>query len=158
MKKETFLVLVIIALLLLNLGTLGYLFMQQQRQTHNFPHHQPPRPDKLIIERLQLNDNQIEQFEESKFKHRSNIIKLEQEAAQLHAAYFSLLKQPKYNYTEADSFQQLLAQNQIEKDSVTFLHFEELKAICTEKQIPLFYNLIEEIGEILTTQPPKRKR
>lgn len=158
MKKENFLVVVVIALLLLNMGTLGYLFIQQKKQHNILFEHRPPRPDKLIIERLQLDEKQIALFEETKFKHRSSINKLEREAAELHAAYFSLLKKDNYTASEIDSFQRLLAINQMQKDSTTFIHFEELKALCNEKQLSLYNNLIEEIGEILTTQPPKKRR
>lgn len=155
MKKETFLIVVVIALLLLNFGTLGYLFLQQKQ---SLPFHRPPRPDKLIIEKLQLNKQQINQFELSKRKHRDGMNYFENEAAQLHAAYFSLLKSVNYNKTEKDSLEKLLAHNQTQKDSVTFLHFEELKSICTTEQLPHFNNLIEEIGEILTSHPPKHRR
>lgn len=155
MKKDTLFIAVIIALLLLNFGTLGFLFLQQKQ---GIMPHRPPRPDKLIIEKLQLNDAQIEQFEQSKRKHRQGMNYFDQEAAQLHATYFSLLKTDTYNEAEKDSLEKILAQNQTQKDSITFLHFEELKSICTKEQLPKFNILIEEIGEILTSPPPKHRR
>jgi len=155
MKKETFLVAVIIFLLLLNLGTLGFLFLQNNRHP-DFPPH-PRRPDRLIIERLKLSSEQIGKFEELKFEHRSGMNKFEHEAAQLHASYFSLLKENNYSQSAVDSLENLLAENQTKKDSITFKHFEDLKDLCNEEQKKYFNGLIEEIGEILTSQPPKRK-
>lgn len=155
MKKETFLVIVIVFLLLLNLGTLGFLFFQNNKYP-DFPPH-PRRPDRLIIERLKLSPEQVEKFEELKFEHRSGMNKLEHEAAQFHASYFSLLKEDNYLQSAVDSFENLLAENQTKKDSITFKHFEDLKAICNEEQKKYFNELIEEIGEILTSQPLKRR-
>lgn len=150
MKKETLLIVLVALLVVLNLGTLGFLLLGNSRHPH------PPRPDKLIIERLELSQEQIVAFEALKKEHRSGINALNQQSKVLYQSYFAILKQDQPNLAQADSIEQLLAQVQAQKDSVTFDHFIKLRALCQPQQKPLFDGLVDELGDILVRQPPKR--
>ncbi len=145
---------VVVALLVLNFGTLGYLFLGKGHRNGGMPHH-PPKPDKVIIERLKLTPAQIEVFEGLKQEHRGGINQLNEASKQLYQAYFGLLKTDTADIAAAQVLEQRLAAVQTQKDSVTFNHFIKLRALCTEEQKPLFDDFVDELGEILTRQPPK---
>lgn len=156
MKRENFLMIVVVLLLLLNFGTLGYLFLV--KPTVQMVGHHPPKPDKLIIERLQLTPEQITVFEELKHEHRSGINQLNHRSKELYEGYFALLKNKPIDMAAADSMEALLAGVQMQKDSVTFYHFIKLRALCTEAQKPLFDGLVDELGHIFTHEPPRPRR
>jgi protein CpxP len=151
MKKENFLMIVVVALLVLNFGTLGYLFLGKgHRNGSMLPH--PPKPDKVIIERLKLNPGQIETFEGLKQEHRSGINQLNEASKQLYQEYFALLKTDTADMAATQVLEQRLAAVQTQKDSFTFNHFIKLRALCTEEQKPLFDDFVDELGEMLTRQ------
>jgi hypothetical protein len=138
------------ALLLINIGTLVFLFMEKPDQR--------PRGnkvvDKLIIEGLKLNDAQVEQFEELKHDHRTQINEVERRERKLQKTYFELLQQSNPNHAVADSVSQLLGAIQQEKLQITFDHFSDLKSICNDEQKVLFDSLIADISRALM-MPPK---
>ena len=157
MKRENFLMLVVVALVVLNFGTLGYLLLNKGQQNNHLPHH-PPKPDKLIIERLKLTPEQIDEFEELKFEHRSGINHLNHESKAVYTEYFALLKTDQPDFATAQLIEQRLAHIQTQKDSVTFMHFVKLRELCTEAQKPLFDDFVDELGDILVRQPPRPAR
>lgn len=153
MRKEHFYKIAIIVLLLLNLGTLGYLFMGNKRPMHGPPPgHEGPAG--LIIERLQLDEEQQQKFEEQRFEHQSKIRAVRKESGELHDALFSLLKNEAIDSIKKDSLQNAIRLVEIKKDEITFEHFQQLKSILKPEQLPLFDGLIEEIGRRLTDNAP----
>jgi periplasmic protein CpxP/Spy len=153
MKKENFLMMVVVALLVLNFGTLGYLFLGKGHNGGMPPH--PPKPDKVIIERLKLTPEQVGEFEVLKHEHHSGINQLNEASKQLYQEYFGLLKSDTADIAAAQVLEQRLAEVQMQKDSVTFDHFIKLRALCTDEQKPLFDDFVDELGEILVRQPPR---
>lgn len=149
--------LVVVALIVLNGGTLGYLLINKGPQRGNFPptHH---RPEKQIIERLKLTPEQAEVFEDLKNEHSSGIKGFNEKSKELYQAYFALLKKDSPDLVAADSMQQLLAQVQEQKDSLTFDHFMKLRILCTDEQKPLFDDFVDELGNVFTAPPPPKPR
>jgi protein CpxP len=152
MKRETLLTLAVLALLVINTGTLLYVFTSNKKQGPPFGN---PRVDRLIIEGLQLNENQIGQFDELKHDHRSRINEVEREERKLQKVYFELLQQSQPDHQVADSISGLLGSIQEKKLEITFDHFSDLKGICTDEQKVLFDSLIGDISRALM-MPPKR--
>ncbi len=146
--------LVVVALLVLNFGTLGYLFLGKGHPNGGMPPHHP-KPDKLIIERLQLTPEQITEFEILKNEHNGGIVKLNERSKGLYEEYFALLKTENPDEVAADSLERQLAQIQSQKDHLTFDHFLKLRKLCTDEQKPLFDDFLDELGNILVKQPPR---
>lgn len=157
MKTERFYKSAIIVLLLLNLGTLSYLWLGNKRPLHGPP---PPHegPARLIIERLKLDNEQQQKFDELKFEHQSKIREVRKESGQLHDALFSLLKNAEVDTQAKDSIQNAIRVTELKKDEMTFEHFRQLKSILKPEQLPLFDGLIEDIGRRLTENPPGGER
>lgn len=153
MKKENLLTIAVVALLVLNFGLLGFLFLRHgpPRDGHFPPH---GGPDRLIVEGLKLNAKQIEEFEVLKREHHSQIVKLNDEDRDLHHRYFDLLKADHPNMSIADSLEKKMAFIVSQKNRITFEHFAKLRELCGPEQKILFDKLINEIAAALA-RPPK---
>jgi len=168
MVKDRFLIVVIIFLLILNLFTLGYLMfernpppgMEERGQFENEPGNRdgirPEKPDRLIINKLKLNEAQVKQFEELKKEHRQQIDLLQDSSRKYHDEYFGLLKYPQSDSIKANSLLDKIARNQVEIDKITYTHFEKIKAICDPEQKKLFDNFIDEIARSFKPPMPKK--
>lgn len=149
MKRETLLTLSIVLLLLLNLGTLGYLFIAQR---HGPP---PLRIDKTIIETLNWNEEQQQQFEKLKHEHRTAMNRLDDQNEETARKYFTLLNSSPVDTAQKDSLEQVMASFEKQKAAITFSHFEDLKKICTPEQVNNFDALVPQLIGILIASHPK---
>lgn len=172
MVKDRFLIVVIIFLFVLNLFTLGYLMferrplppeMNEREGFEQFENglgkrdkNRPERPDKLIIDKLKLNETQVKQFEELKKEHRKQIDMLQDSSRRYHDEYFGLLKNAVTDSTKANALLNRIAQNQVEIDKVTYTHFEKIKAICDPSQKEFFNGFIDEIARSFKPPMPKK--
>ena len=151
MKKETLLTVAVIALLLLNLGMLGFLFFQR-----------PPRPGapdplgRRIVETLQLDDAQQQQFEVLKTAHHAKMEDFNKAYRDGLGNYFALLKNERVDTAQRDSLQAMLVQIQNERLNITFQHFAELKALCTPEQQQRFQDLLPELMQVILPRPERR--
>ena len=171
MKRETFLTIAIVALLLLNLGTLGYLTLSRER--HDGPMPPPPligergRPgdqrevDHLIVSSLRLTREQESKFDSLKRLHHEAIMKLDGEYETKLTNYFDLLQTGRMNTTAKDSLERQLSLIQKEKASITFDHFRDLRSLCTPEQQPAFDSLLPHLTSIIAPRqefpPPPRR-
>ena len=157
MKKDSILIVCIIALLVLNLGTLGFLF--SERNGHKPPprpmHHEMRRPADVIIEKLNFDIAQKEAFQELIKDHKNGINELEEKRRFLKEELFSTLANES---NSSDSILQQLGQVQIKIEQHHYKHFEEIKALCNEAQLANFKSLAVDLANIFKPQhPPKRQ-
>lgn len=146
---------IILFLVLVNSATLILMWMNRPPFP---PHHGRPGgpPDKIIIERLKLDEEQIKQFEIIKREHQGQMRQLNEELRLLHQKYFELLESDQVNDSLADSYEKQLASLAEKREEFTFIHFKKMKAICKPEQIELFNSFVGELGEILAgPHPPK---
>jgi Spy/CpxP family protein refolding chaperone len=151
MKRETLLTFAVAVLFLLNVGTIGFLYMNHVVR-HIPPHHRPPIDD-LIIDGLELTDVQQDKFEELKHNHRTQMIALDKEYDAAVKQYFNLLKSDTIEMVSRDSFELRIGSIQIQRAKVTLAHFAELKSICTEAQKKKFDSIIPKLVQIMV--PPR---
>lgn len=151
MKKETLLLLLVGVLVLLNLGTLGYLTL---RRPPHPPHGGPHQVDRLIVETLRLNPAQQREFENLKREHREQIRRLDAAYAEASEQYFRLLDGPR-DPARNDSLEAKMGRIQAQKAAVTFRHFSQLKALCDAEQRPRFAALVPELLRFLLPSEKK---
>ncbi len=151
MKRDTFFILAIVVLFVLNLFTLGYVLLGHKDK--------PPLPFERqgpkgrIEERLKLTPDQQKQFEDLKKEHRSQMEVLQKNSKEMHDKYFDLLKADNPNIPMRDSLLQVMAKNQSEMDKVTFDHFKKLRELCAPDQKNLFDSFIDEIAHSMMPRP-----
>ena len=104
--------------------------------------------DRIIIERLKLDDNQRERFDQLKQEHHGQMISKDEEAGNLHRQLFEILKKEPVDTFERNTILLRLQDNYHQKELVTFEHFRN-QAIPRPDQKPLFDNFVEELGRQL---------
>jgi protein CpxP len=152
MTKDSFYKIVIFLLLALNFGILGFLWMHH-RPEHDSP---PEGPDRLIIERLRLDEPQKGQFEELKHEHHSQMVQIQEQSGKTHQQLFDLLKKDPIDTAARNNLILALQQNDKQKELVTFEHFRKLRAILHPDQMPRFDALVQELSMHLLNLGPGR--
>jgi len=128
-------------LLIIDAGVLGFMWF-------GHPHHPGP-PDKMIIERLKLDADQQAKFDVLKHEHHEQIVQIEEQSASLHRQWFDLLKTEPIDTVLRNNLISRIKENDSRKESVTFEHFQKLRAILRPDQKPLFDDLIQELSRQL---------
>ena len=154
MKKETLLTTAVIALLLLNLGTLGFLFF---RPGPHPPGAKRPPLDRRIEKRLHLDAAQQQTFKQLKSAHQQQIQASDRAYRETMEQYFALLKNEMPDTAQQDSLLGVLSQIQGNRTTMTFQHFQDLKALCKPNQKEEFAAMLPELMEVILPRPPKRK-
>lgn len=160
MSESRFLKLVVIGLLLLNAGTLGYLLLggrsrgaagETRGGEHVIHRGDPGGPARFLRERLQLTDEQEAQYRDMRDAHRSAVIDIRAGARATRRRLYALMHdgtQPTDSLAAAPLLDSMAAA-QRKIDSVTFAHFQELRGICTAPQQQKFDEVIGEALEEL---------
>ncbi|MCU0342027.1 MAG: periplasmic heavy metal sensor [Spirosomaceae bacterium] len=151
MKRETLLTLTVGVLLLLNLGTIGYLFLRDQRP-------QGGRPDKLIVEGLKLTPPQVEQFEVLKDEHRTKMFQNDSYQRGYQQELWALLRSDTPDTTQARTLINQWLTLEGNKRVATFDHFRKIRLMCTPEQRVLFDTLILDIGKAMMPMPRSPQR
>ncbi len=150
MKRETFLTVVIVALLLLNFGTLGFLFLNKPPHP---PGMFPGRPGggvgEMLMQELSFTTQQRDDFEKLRFEHRSNMNKLDEANNQLLVSYLQLLKGENIDPAKKDSLEKEMASIQTQKADVTIKHFQQVKNLCNAEQKKKFDEIIPELIQVI---------
>ena len=160
MNRTKLLTIAVLGLLVINLGTLVFVFFK--------PHPHPPHPDQMmrhgnegprgegpkqiIIDRLNFDEAQQKEYLVLIEDHKSKMHELNRASNELHDQLYSLLKENAINKAAADSTIQKIAGNQKELDHLNFDHFQKIKAICNGKQVEKFNQLAGDLAGLFAPQ------
>lgn len=145
MNKIKLLTFSIVALLILNFGTLTFLFLKN-------PHRAEGRvmPRQIVIERLHFDTNQIASYDKLIKLHRSKIRKLQDGIRNFKNELYALLNQETIDIIKKDSLITNLAMLQKEIESTHFNHFVDIKKLCKKEQLSNFELLTEDLSKIFS--------
>lgn len=158
MEKTKLLTFGIIALFVLNLGTLGFLFLSGPKG-HHPPEHGPEgrsKPREIIIEKLHFDAAQIKEYDKLIQWHRDNVSKLEEKIRDSKNELYLQLNENPVNEKTKDSLITVLADSQKQIESVHFKHFQDIKKLCKKDQIDDFTELTQELSRLFSKPPPHR--
>lgn len=150
MKRETLLTVLVILLLIINVGTLCFMFLGGAFRPFEGHHHPPD----MIVKKLGLNSDQQLQFKALIDEHRSGMMNLDESNKAITQKYLNLLKEEKVNTALKDSLEQQLADIQKHRADITLRHFESLKAICDSVQRHKFSELLPDLIFVMSGGPP----
>lgn len=153
MEKQKLTTFSIIALLLLNLGTLGFLLVSGPKQGHR-PLHGRPEPRAIIIEKLHFDAQQIEAYEQLIGEHRKKIDAIDEKIRDTKNSLYSLLNNN--DSASKDSLILALGNYQKEIETTHFNHFADIKKLCKPNQISDFEELTEELSRLFSKPPRPR--
>lgn len=157
MNKTKLLIICLVALVLLNAGTLFYLF-RSQKSAGQAPPQKGEGPATYIIEQLKLNDQQQAEFKKLRDEHQGSIRRAREEDKKLHQAFFGLVKSGKAAGAEADSLISLMAAQRKIMENATFTHFQKLRNLCTDEQKPKLDEIIDELAMRIGATGPAGER
>jgi hypothetical protein len=150
MKKEQFFMITTFVLLLLNTGTLVFLF---KNQGQNIPGKMDGGPGEYIIRELDLNPSQQKQFEVLRRQHQEQFSSIRDEDRRHHDVYFGMLKTNFQEPGVVDSITSLIGAQRKQTELALFDHFTALRSICDPAQKEKLNNILDEIARRLSPKP-----
>ena len=151
MEKQKLITISVIALLLLNIGTLGFLFVSGPKQGHRPPPHGRPEPRAIIIERLHFDAQQIDAYEQLIREHHKHIDAMDEKIRDAKNSLYTLLNSS--DSSSKDSLIIALGNYQKEIETTHFNHFADIKKLCKPNQIEDFEELTEELSRLFSKPP-----
>jgi periplasmic protein CpxP/Spy len=154
-KNVKALIWAVVALVFINLGALAFLLFQKP------VHPGPPMergPKNIIIKRLQFDDAQVEEYEYTIHKHRTEISTVE---FKIRAIKDQLYKSLSVQHLEDEEKEELIAEIgklQQEIERIHYSHFLEIKEICKEGQMDLFEELAKDLSRYFSHHGPSGKK
>jgi len=156
MKKTHLLVILVAVLVLLNVGTLGFLLLGRPHGPHP-PHMNGEQgPKARIEERLSFTEEQEKAFQGLIEEHRSQIRAKDEEMMATRNMLYAEL--PDGDTAGSDSLLEAIGRIQQEVEQIHFAHFEQIRGLCTAEQLPAYNELTKELATYFS-QPkgPKPK-
>lgn len=156
MKRIHLLVIMVVVLVLLNVGTLGFLVLNRPLGPHPLHMKGEHGPKARIEERLSFTEEQKKAFQDLIEEHQEQIRKKDEEMMAARNILYAQLSDG-----EADQNDSLLAaigRIQEEVEQIHVAHFEQIRGLCTAEQLPAYNELTKELATYFS-QPkgPKRR-
>lgn len=148
MNKTKLLSVAVIALLVLNFGILGFLFLSKKHEPNG-----RKMPREIVIEKLHFDENQIVEYEKIIKEHQNAIRNLDDSIRKTKNELYQLLNEEKINSAQKDSLYLKLANYQKQIETTHFNHFLEIKKLCKKEQLADYKNLTEELSKIFSHKP-----
>jgi periplasmic protein CpxP/Spy len=148
--QNRFLVALVGILLLANLALLLYFFVFKKSEHRS---KQPRRPiSEFVQKELGFSKEQGEKFQQLRDQHKETVKPLMQEMQKLKDSLFGSLQKP-----TDDSTVKILAdkigEKQQELELITYRHFQQVRQICNNDQLPKFDSLVHKM---ITRGPGKK--
>lgn len=158
MEKTKLLTYTVIALLLLNLGTLAYLFASapKRQQAHGKGPHGKPMPREVIIEKLHFDPLQTRQYDQLIEWHRANVRVTEDKIRSSKNSLYRLLNEEQVDENAKTVLIDSIAQYQRQIESIHFRHFMDIRKLCKKEQLDDFAQLTNELSKLFS-RPQKRR-
>lgn len=152
MEKTKLLTITIIGLFLINLATLGFLFLNGPKPG-GMPHEGRPLPKEIIIDKLHFDANQQKEYEKLIHWHRGKIDELDSAIRETKNELYSILGEEKTDNNVKTRLITRLNQYQKQVEETHFKHFEDIKKLCKPEQKEEFEALTEELSRIFAPGP-----
>ena len=142
MTKNSLLFTLVIGLFILN-GVL--LFTLFQKEPGHPPPHKVTRPEKVLIDKLRLTDDQAIIYREMRQKHMAKNKGINKNLRESYDQLYDLLKEDIVNDEMKAELMLKVEHLTTQFNSSNFDHFTELKSILETHQLPLFNDFSDEL-------------
>jgi protein CpxP len=147
MTKTKFLTISVIVLLVLNLGTITFLFTRRPPPPFKI---EQEGPRKIIIERLGFDKNQIDQYEMLIQKHHEVIKELQDDIKRKKNELYETLTSS--DTSKVTIIEQKISYLQLEIEKTYYQHFQAIKALCKPNQLIKFNDLVKDLAKMFKPQ------
>lgn len=153
MKGKGFYIAMIAVLILINLGTIFFMWTHRPREEGRF--HERKNSAEFLIRHLNLTQQQKEAVMKMRDSHLYAMHQLQMDDRELHNRFFDLLQNFPTDSMLVDRVADSMANNRKSMEILTFEHFQKIRAILNDEQKKRFDRLFHEtLNLILPTPPP----
>ena len=148
-SKTKFLYFIIIVLLLMNAGTIAFMFL----------HHPPNSQQEVsrwLTEQLKLSETQRQQYQALREEHKQNMEAIHKQDRNLHDRYFDLLHGENIDSILVNQLADSIAINRKQTELTTFYDFKKIRSICNAEQQKKFDEIIGEALRMMGPRPPRQ--
>ena len=143
-----------VRLLLLNLSTLSFIIFKYNKSDEN---RKSNKPDQLIINKLAFNKEQENIYKKLIQNHRQQINIIQETILNYKNNLYTKLKNNSSSKTQIDSLITKINEQQKNIELINYNHFLDIKGICSQKQIPAYNELVNELTLIFSNQPRQKE-
>ena len=162
MKKDKYIIVAVIVLIVLNLTSWGLYWHTKTDRPLPPPQQENPdivRSERFLLRRLNFSENQEQQLEVLQSHHFEKMHRLNERHRRLREAYVRMAMGPDYDTAEADSLFREMTQINGEMQKSTWLHFRDIYQLCNKKQKKEFRRLMLRLNRLKNrnnrpSQPP----
>jgi protein CpxP len=153
LKKNRVLILVIAVLLLVNVGTISFMFFFRGNGDESRGQRGRFAVDPYIENELHLSNIQQQQFADLRKEHFSKAEALIRGKHELRKAMLGLLKDSTVNEDRVQRTAAAIGTKETELAVATFEHFRSLRSLCSPEQQQKFDTIIQDVLKM--TKPPR---
>ena len=155
MENQRVLKILLVVLVILNITTLSYMWINKQGMGDHPPH----RPDVFayLCKELQFTEQQQRQYEDLRDEHHRSIERFQQKAAMFREHFFDLIHTSSPDSALVKQLADSIASTQQKIELATFYHFQKVRAICTPEQQKKFDEVIQDALRMMAPPPPPQK-
>jgi len=157
MNKQKTLTIAVIVLVMMNIGTLSFLWMNKASQKNHHTKHRRPNVEGYLTKKLSLSDSQAKAFRKARKNHFEQRAKLERS---LHAdrKHLSQLLSDTDTINQEELIRKITHKS-IKLEKIYFKHLQYLRSMCTEEQKIKFDSVIlKVIDKGAKSREPKRAK
>ena len=153
MNKTKLLTFAVIALFVINIMTLSFLFLNKSPRPNE---RNKPRPRDIVVEKLKFDEQQIIAFDGLIEAHKFVIDSLDTE---IKISKNNLFEQLSLNENKAtiDSILNSLSNYKAEIEQTHFNHFLDIKKLCKPEQLDNYNELTKELSKIFAPNRMPKK-
>lgn len=151
MKNNKALIITVIALMVVNIGLLA--FMWRQRFQHR-PGGGPGPAYEFLTKELSLTPGQQAKYGDMRKVHLALTQRISRETHLLRDSFFAEVKNDPLDSTQLNSLEHKILNNQRRLDSATFYHFRQLRAILDDGQQEKFDKLLKNVLQMMASPAP----
>jgi hypothetical protein len=149
MDKIKLLTYSVIALLLLNLATIGFVVSKPGDRNR-------AEPTEIIIEKLNFDGSQQKKYKQLIYWHRKRINELDRKIWETKKELYSQLLKNEIGTKTNDSLIATLSGYQKQIEATHFQHFQDIKKLCRKDQLNSFDELTNELSNMFANRPPPK--
>ncbi|HEY5123268.1 MAG TPA: hypothetical protein VIK14_05980 [Ignavibacteria bacterium] len=155
-SRNRILYLLLVGLVMMNLVTLGFLWMYKFKEHRQIQQPPPPPPaGKILLEQeLRFSKEQAEKFDKLRNEHSTSARKIVDDIAMLKENLFETIKENGGDDSKATKIADEIGNRQKELDLITYNHFKDIRNLCDEKQRERFDLILKDISKMIGPQNP----
>lgn len=152
METLKFYKIAIAALLLLNAGTLTFLWVNRP------PNPREAGPFQFLVRATGMDEAQQEEYDKLRKEHRATLETYRHQNKQVRETLFRLMATKEVNAPEVQILADSLGALRAKEELFTYEHFRQVRAICRPDQLPRFDAAIGEAVQSMGPPPQRPQR